>query len=150
MNMMNRRGFLRCAGASLGLGLLDRLALHAAELRRQERACILLWMAGGPSQYETFDPKPGSEGQGPTRAIATAIPGVRIAEHWPRVARATNDLCFLRSMTSREGNHGRATYLLHTSYAPTGGVTHPGFGSIVAQQLGRDDFDLPSFVSVQG
>src|SRR5262249_47483975 len=78
------------------------------------------------------------------------VPGIQIAEHWQRTASVMKDLAVIRSMTSREGNHGRATYLLHTSYAPTGGVVHPGFGSHVAQQLGPADFDLPHFVSISG
>src|SRR5438046_9976816 len=61
-----------------------------------------------------------------------------------------NDLAVIRSMSSKEGNHGRATYLLHTSYPPSGGIVHPGFGSLVAQQLGTADFDLPHFVSISG
>jgi hypothetical protein len=148
---VSRRGFLRWLGAgTVGVSLFDRLTLFADEVRRQQRSCILLWMAGGPSQFETFDPKPGAETQGPTRAISTATPGIQIAEHWVRVARATNDLAIIRSMTSREGNHGRATYLLHTSYPPSGGIVHPGMGSLVARELGRANFDLPNFVSIQG
>jgi uncharacterized protein (DUF1501 family) len=151
---LSRRGFLRAATAGTfglaGLGWLDALALHARELRQQHRACILLWMAGGPSQFETFDPKPGAETQGPTRAIATAVPGIRIAGHWTKVSGVANELAIVRSMTSREGNHGRATYLLHTGYAPSGGIVHPGFGSIVASEIGPEEFDLPSFVSISG
>jgi hypothetical protein len=148
---VSRRGFLRSlAAGAAGLTLFDRLTLHADELRRQGRACILLWMAGGPSQFETFDPKPGAETQGPTRAIPTCVSSIRIAEHWPRTARVMRDLAVIRSMTSREGNHGRATYLLHTSYPPSGGVVHPGFGSLVAREIGLTDFDLPGFVAIQG
>jgi hypothetical protein len=150
---VSRRGFLRTVGAGAalaGLGLFDRLTLHADELRRQRKACILLWMAGGPSQFETFDPKPGAETQGPTRAVPTAAPGVAVAEHWTRTAGVMRELAVLRSMTSREGNHGRATYLLHTSYPPSGGIVHPGFGAHVARALGPADFDLPGFVSIQG
>ncbi len=148
---LSRRGFLRwVAAGSAGLGWFDFLTLHAEELRRARKACILLWMAGGPSQFETFDPKPGADTQGPTRAIPTAVPGVQIAEHWKHVARVAGDLAIIRSMTSKEGNHGRATYLLHTGYSPSGGIVHPGFGSIVADELGPDAFDLPHFVSIQG
>jgi hypothetical protein len=151
---LHRRGFLRWIGAGAaawaGLSWLDRLTLHAEELRKARKACILLWMAGGPSQFETFDPKPGAETQGVTRAIPTAVPGVSVAEHWQKTAGVTNELAIIRSMTSKEGNHGRATYLLHTGYAPSGGVVHPGFGSIVASELGQPDFDLPQFVSIQG
>ncbi len=151
---VSRRGFLRRMGAGAagfaGLSWLDRLTLHAEELRKARKQCILLWMAGGPSQFETFDPKPGAETQGPTRAIPTAVPGITIAEHWQKTAGVTNELAIIRSMTSKEGNHGRATYLLHTGYAPSGGIVHPGFGSIVANELGQADFDLPQFVSIQG
>jgi len=144
-----RRGFLAACGVA-GLGIAGRLAARADDLKKQNRACILLWMAGGPSQFETLDPKPGAPTQGPTKAIATAVPGIQIAEHMPRMAGVMQDLALIRSMTSKEGNHGRATYLLHTSYPPSGGITHPGFGSLVAQQLGEADFDLPHFVSISG
>jgi hypothetical protein len=151
---LSRRGFLRWLGIGsaglAGLSWLDCLTLHAEEMRRAHKACILLWMAGGPSQFETFDPKPGAETQGPTRAIPTVVPGIRIAEHWTKLAGQARELAFIRSMTSKEGNHGRATYLLHTGYAPSGGVVHPGFGAIAARELGQADFDLPHFVSIQG
>src|SRR5438067_2393673 len=151
---VSRRGFLRrvAAGSAAVAGLRwsDYLSAYAGELKKQGRACILLWMAGGPSQFETFDPKPGAPTQGPTKAIATSATGVQIAEHWTNMARVMKDLAVIRSMTSKEGNHGRATYLLHTSYPPSGGITHPGFGALVAQQLGAADFDLPNFVSISG
>src|SRR6516164_585057 len=145
---ISRRGFLHCLAA--GGAAFAGLSAFADQLKKQGRACILLWMAGGPSQFETFDPKPGAETQGPTRAIMTSVPGIQVAEHWTRTARVMKDLAVVRSMTSKEGNHGRATYLLHTSYAPSGGVVHPGFGSVVANELGPDDFNLPHFVSIQG
>src|SRR5262249_4992146 len=90
------------------------------------------------------------ETQGPTKAIDTAVSGVRIAEHWTRTAGVTKELAILRSLTSKEGNHGRATYLLHTGYAPSGGIVHPGIGSLVAKELGPAEFDLPPFGSIQG
>ena len=113
---LSRRCFLSCVG--VGGAAFAGLSAYAGELKKQGRSCILLWMAGGPSQFETFDPKPGAATQGPTRAIATRVPGLQIAEHWPRTATVMNDLAVIRSMTSREGNHGRATYLLHTSTHP--------------------------------
>lgn len=149
---ISRRSFLRlAAGAAVAGGVgADSLAARAPEMRRQGKACILLWMAGGPSQFETFDPKPGAETQGPTKAIDTTAPGVRIAEHWQHTAGVMRDVAVLRSLTSKEGNHGRATYLLHTSYAPSGGIVHPGFGSLAAQALAPEDFDLPHVVSISG
>src|SRR5438445_13412432 len=148
---LSRRGFLRWVGAgAFGLSWLDYLTLHAEEMRKAHKACILLWMSGGPSQFETFDPKPGAETQGPTKAIPTAVGGIAVAEHWTKVAGVTKDLTIIRSMTSKEGNHGRATYLLHTGYSPSGGVVHPGLGSLVANELGDPNFDLPYFVSISG
>src|SRR5438128_1693254 len=83
---ISRRGFLRRLGAGsaglAGCGWLDCLTVHAEQLRKAHKACILLWMAGGPSQFETFDPKPGADTQGPTRAIPSAVSGITVAEHW--------------------------------------------------------------------
>ncbi len=145
--LIGRRAFL--AGVA-GLAWAGGAAAAARQMRRQGKACILLWMAGGPSQFETFDPKPGAETQGPTRAIATGVPGLHVAEHWPRLAPLMKEVALIRSMTSAEGNHGRATYLLHTSYAPSGGIVHPGIGSHVAQELAHDDLDLPPVVAISG
>lgn len=152
--VISRRGFLRgVAGVGLagaGLRWSESLSVFAAEMKRRGKQCILLWMAGGPSQFESLDPKPGEETQGPTKAIDTDVPGVRIAEHWPKLAGVMKELAVIRSMTSKEGNHGRATYLLHTSYPPSGGIVHPGFGTLIAKELGQADFDLPQFVSISG
>src|SRR6516165_8518008 len=146
--VVSRRGFLRIAGSATVLGVAGRLSAHAGELQKQNRACILLWMAGGPSQFETLDPKPGAPTQGPTKAIPTTVSGIQVAEHLTKMAGVMKDFALIRSMTGREGNHGRATYLLHTGYPPSGGIVHPGFASLVAQQLGEADFDLPHVVSI--
>jgi hypothetical protein len=147
-----RRSFLRTvAVGAAGLGVLgwkDAVALHAAELRRRGMACILLFMRGGPSQFETFDPKPDTPNGGPTKAIPTAVPGIQIAEHWQNVARALGDIALVRSVTNKEGEHQRAAYQLHTGYAPGGGVKYPSLGSIVASEIGLPEFDLPHFVSI--
>src|SRR5262245_49859487 len=84
--VVSRRTFLRSmalstAGAA-ALSWKDNVALHAEELRKRGMACILLFMTGGPSQFETFDPKPGKDTGGPTKAIPTAVPGIEIAEGW--------------------------------------------------------------------
>src|SRR6516165_9711475 len=104
--VVSRRTFLRnvavgAAGFS-ALGWKDAVTLHAAELRKQGMACILLFMNGGPSQFETFDPKPGTTTGGPTKAIPTTIPGVQVAEHWPHVAEQMGDIALIRSMTNKE------------------------------------------------
>src|SRR4051812_6712066 len=152
--VLSRRGFFKGVGlGAAGLSALsftDLLAVHADELRRRQMACILLWMGGGPSQFETFDPKPDHANGGETKAIDTAVPGVRIAAGWEQTAKAMKDVALIRSMTNREGNHQRATYQLHTGYAPTGTVKHPAFGSVAASELGDPKFDLPHIVSIGG
>jgi hypothetical protein len=150
--VVSRRSFLRTvAVGAAGLGVLgwkDAVALHADELRRQGRACILMFMRGGPSQFETFDPKPGASTGGPTQAIQTAVEGIRIADSWPNVARAMRDIALIRSLNSREGEHQRATYQMHTGYLPIGGVRYPTLGSIVAREIGPRQSELPHFVSI--
>src|SRR5262245_11305815 len=100
---VSRRTWLRLsagiAGCSMS-GWLPRLADAAAAHPGRRRSCILLWMNGGPSQLDTFDPKPGHTNGGPFRAIATAVPGIRISEHLPRLARHLDRLVLVRSMTS--------------------------------------------------
>src|SRR5262249_26819801 len=101
---VTRRSFLAAIGVMGGLGWARPLPPRASELRGQARSCILLWTSGGPSQFESLDPKPGAETQGPTTAIPTTVPGVHIAEHWPRLAGVMKELAVIRSMTSLEGN----------------------------------------------
>jgi hypothetical protein len=155
--VVGRRGFLRTLGASaLGaaawgaLPFNDLMAANADDLRKRQMSCILLWMQGGPTQFETFDPKPDHANGAGTKAIETASPSIRIAEYWPKTAAMMSDIALVRSMTNREGNHQRATYQLHTGYQPTGTIKHPNFGCNVAAELADPRFDLPSFVSIGG
>lgn len=151
--VLSRRGFLQGIGAgamAAGLSFTDLMAVHADDLRKRQMACILLWMAGGPSQFETFDPKPDHANGGKTEVIQTAVPGITIAKGWEKVAAQMKDIALIRSMTNKEGNHQRATYQLHTGYAPTGTVKHPNFGCVAAAELGDPKFDLPHIVSVGG
>lgn len=146
---VSRRTFLRLGGAALaGSGLLGQISLHADEMKKQGRSCILVWLAGGPSQFETWDPKPGTPNGGETKAIGTAVSGVQLAEHWPRVAKSLDRWAVIRSMTNKEGAHERATYQLHTGRRPTGSLKFPNIGSVVADRLGRRDAELPNFVSI--
>jgi hypothetical protein len=152
--IIDRRTFLHSVGlgaASVGLlGWREAVTLKAAELRKQGKACILLFMTGGPSQFETFDPKPGHANGGPTKAIATSVPGIQLAENWTRLAKQMNQLSIIRSMTNKEGAHPRAVYQLHTGYLPSGAIKYPTFGSIVGKELGPAEFELPHFVNIGG
>lgn len=149
---VSRRRFIRyvaSAGAAAGmLSFRDLLALRADELRRQGRSMILLWMAGGPSQFETFDPKPGTDNGGPTEAIGTSVPGIQIAQGWDQTAQVMDQIALVRSLTNREGQHQRASYQLHTGYLPSGSVKHPSFASAVVKEIAPSDCELPAFVAV--
>lgn len=129
-------------------GWLGTLAAHGARDRQRRRSCILLWMSGGPSQLDTFDLKPGHPNGGPFKPIQTGVPGIQISEHFSQLAKLADHLAIIRSMTSKEGDHGRATYLLHTGYVPQGPVDYPALGSLVSKELGDDRAELPSFVSI--
>src|SRR5688500_14336491 len=110
---VDRRRFLRVGGVSVGgtlAGWFGRLANVAAADPKRKRACIVLWMNGGPSQMDTFDLKPGHENGGPFKEVATAVTGVRISEHLPKLAERMKHIGLVRSMTSKEGDHGQATY----------------------------------------
>jgi len=148
----SRRSFLHCVSAgALAAGTLDfrdLMSVQAAELRKQGMSLILLWMQGGPSQFETFDPKPGTDTGGPTEAIETAAAGIRIARGWEQTARQMNDIALIRSMTNKEGEHARATYQMHTGYIPTGTLRHPSLGCAIAKEIAAPDHDLPAVVSI--
>jgi hypothetical protein len=152
--LVGRRHFLQSislAGLASGsLAWTDGLSLHAEELRQQGRACILLWMQGGPSQLETFDPKPGHTNGGETKAIATNVAGIQFADNLPKLAQVADRLAVVRSMTTREGEHQRATYLMHTSYLPTASVKYPAMGAIVAHEIKDVACELPAFVRIGG
>lgn len=120
-------------------------------LNAQAEAVIVLWLAGAPSQFETFSPKPKSKNGGSTKAIATNTSGIELAENLPLLAQQMDKITLIRTLTSKEGNHNRASYLMHTSYPPTGVVKHPSFGAITAKELGgAKEFDLPYFISLTG
>lgn len=154
---MHRREFLR-AGAAGGLGLVLSTWLARAEAApkkappaapKQAKHVIVLWMNGGPSHIDTWDPKQGKVA-GPHKAIKTAVPGLLISEHMPELARVANKLAVVRGMTSKEGNHVRAQYLLHTGYAPNPTVQHPSLGAWVSKKMGEPASGLPAFVSLNG
>jgi hypothetical protein len=148
----NRRDFLQTSAAGLAtagtLGLSDLPTLRAEQLKHTGRAMILLWMQGGPSQFETFDPKPGTPNGGPTTAIDTSVAGIQVAQDWSRTAQVMNEIALLRSMTNKEGEHQRATYQMHTGYVPTGTLRHPSVGAALAKELSDKTCDLPPVVSI--
>jgi len=151
---VRRRDFLKQltlgAGAlgAVQLGWRDLLIAQAAELRKQQRSMILLWMDGGPSQFESFNPKPGSDNQGPATTIATKLPGVQFAEFWPKVANVADKISFIRSMRSGEADHFRAIKLVRSGYPINPTIAYPTWGSVVARDRFDAAFELPAFVRV--
>lgn len=153
---LNRRGFVK-----LGIGgLMSMLfaqfldptmakALGKAGAAKPKN-CILLWMNGGPSHLDTWDPKPGATTGGPFKAIKTRASGIEICEHMPQIADVADHLAIVRSMSTKEGNHQRAQYLMHTGYTPNPTVTHPSLGAWVNEELGNPNSDMPNFVSISG
>ena len=150
---ISRRSFVK-TGISSFLGLIAMQHFGSNSLAQLEdvipraKHCIVLFMSGGASQLDTFDPKPGTQNGGPFAAIPTSAKGVQVSEHLPNVAEQAHHLSIIRSMVSREGNHERARYLLHTGYAPGGAVRHPTLGSITSYYLEDELLDLPSCVNV--
>jgi uncharacterized protein (DUF1501 family) len=129
-------------------GWLEALARRAAAAGRRHKACILLWMDGGPSQHETFDPKPDApaEIRGEFPPIATSVPGITITDRLPQVARFMHHAAVLRGMSTPDSNHNTARVLMHTGYRQGGGVTYPTLGSLVAAEIGDREAVMPNFV----
>ncbi len=152
--VVSRRGMLKqlAAGAAAAgaatLGWRDLMMARADELRARGKSMILLWMDGGPSQYESFNPKIGSKYQGPAKAISTKLPGIEFAEYWPRTAQSLDKIALIRSMTSNESVHDRAIALVRTGYPPSVSIRYPTFGSVVARDRFDPHLDLPSFVRI--
>lgn len=144
----SRRNWLQTVAAVSCSPWLASLAHVVANDSQRKRACILLWMNGGPSHLDTFDLKPGHENGGPFQEIATATPGVRVSEHIPQVAKWSEKSVIVRSMTTKEADHGRATYLVRTGRPPEGIIQYPALGSIVANELGSKEAALPGYVSI--
>ncbi len=153
---MSRRHFMQhmatAAATVPALNFLTHLQANAAQVRKNQKACILMWMGGGPPTIDIWDLKPGSKNGGEFKPISTAATGVQISEHMPMTAKVMNDLSIIRSMSTREADHGRGRYYMHTSYVPNPTVVHPTFGSVVSHELGtkRKALEIPAFVSVGG
>ncbi len=156
----SRRRFMETtAKAFLGVGALGMTSRSQAALGPNlglpERAgaakhLIYLYMGGGMTHLDTFDPKPGHENQGPTKAIPTNVDGIRISEYLPGLANHADKLAILRSLTSTAGAHQQGNYLMHTSYEERATIRHPGLGAWLLKYKGRLNPNLPGSVFVGG
>lgn len=139
-----------CAGASWLTALANSLARAAEPAGGHEpaRSLILLWLAGGPSQLETFDPHPGGRIGGSTRAIPTAAKGVRLADGLERLAERMQSLSIVRSLVTNEGDHERGTAMVKTGYRPDPTAVYPSLGAICCHELPGEGVEVPRHVSI--
>jgi hypothetical protein len=122
-------------------------SVWADELRRQQKRVLLLWLAGGSSQLETWDPKPGRPTGGPFKAIPTNVPGVHICELMPKMAKLMNRVALVRSLDTRIADHGQAADMMQRGRRPEGEIAYPDIGAVIAKELGRPDSAVPDYVS---
>ena len=136
-------------GTSLAMG--NSIRLHAAELKKNHKSAILLWMGGGPATIDLWDLKPGAATGGPFQPISTSG-DVQICEHLPMVAKQMHNLSIVRSMSTREADHDRGRYYMHTGFVPNANIEHPSYGSVVAHEImaNRSDLEIPPFISIGG
>ncbi len=151
-HMISRRSFLGAATAGLGLasgfsGMIEPAV--SAELARRERQVLLIWLHGGASQLETWDPKPGTDTGGPFRSIETSLPGVRISELMPQTARHIHRMALVRGVNTKEDDHGKGQYLMQTGRRELPGQEYPHLGSLAAKYLNSEQNPLPGYVHIQ-
>jgi len=153
---MSRRHFMsHLTGASAmtmpALAMGNTLLANADDLKRRRKSAILLWMGGGPSTMDIWDLKPGAPTGGPFRPIATSG-DAQISEHMPLMAKQMHNMAIIRSMSTREADHGRGRYYMHTGYVPNPNIEHPSYGAVLSHQLNhqRPELEIPPFVTVGG
>jgi hypothetical protein len=124
-----------------------RSPVLADELKRNDKRVILFWLAGGASQLETFDPKPGRPTGGPYRSIQTSIPGYQISELMPKMSTRLSRTAIIRSLDTGNGDHGGAARLMHMGRRDEPNVKYPDIGAVLARELGRADSAVPDNVA---
>ena len=145
-HFVSRRGFIgSAAGLSIG-SFLGQKAV-AEEIKKQGKSVIMLWLAGGASQLETWDPKPGAVTGGPFRSIQTSTPGIQISELMPKMAARLKDTCIIRSLNTKNADHGSGAQLMMRGRRDDAALKFPDLGSVIARELGKPDSPVPDYVS---
>ncbi|MEX2174146.1 MAG: DUF1501 domain-containing protein [Pirellulaceae bacterium] len=148
----NRRQWMQAASVGLlgtsASGWFPALAGELAADPQRRRHCILLWMTGGPTQTDTFDMKPGHANGGEFKEVATKSPGLRFSEHLPKLGEMAERMAVVRGLSTKEGDHGRGTFVVRTGQKPQGPIQYPAIGSSLSKALGRDDDAVPHYVSI--
>ena len=149
----DRRDFLRVGCLSfLGISLTQYLQLKhvmaaagVLDKKAKAQACILVWLGGGPSQVDTWDPKPNSS----FKPISTQVAGIQISELFPRIAEQMDRLAIIRSMHTEENDHGAGTHYVVTGHRPNPAMEFPSFSSIITKEAGARN-DVPPHLMVPG
>lgn len=149
-HVMSRRGFL---GGLAGLGMASGFAPFinasaSAAMAKDQKQMLVIWLAGGASQLETWDPKPKTETGGPFRAIETSVPGIQICELLPQTARQMHHMALVRGLNTNENDHGKGHYLMHTGRAESPGAEYPHLGSLAARFLAKGTEPLPGYIHI--
>jgi hypothetical protein len=145
-----RAGFVGFTGFSISQGIMPLTALALPE-RRKARAVIMLWMSGGASQLDTWDPKPGANNGGPIKGVETKAKGVQYSEYLSQLAREHGDkIAVVRTVKSNIPDHELGSYYMHTGYPRNPTVVHPAIGSLVAKEGHKPEDQLPGYVSING
>ncbi|MEO8353258.1 MAG: DUF1501 domain-containing protein, partial [Chthoniobacteraceae bacterium] len=153
-HIVSRRHFFRSLAGAGAAAALPNFGLFtaptvAAEMARTERRMIVINMAGGLSQLESWDPKPGTLTGGPFRAIPTSVPGIHISELLPKTAKVMHHLALVRSINTHEDDHGKGDYIMSTGRRKTPALEYPALGAVVAKALDRDGTDaLPGHIVI--
>jgi hypothetical protein len=129
--------------------IAERLAraAEAAPRGQAAKSVIVLWMQGGPSQLETFDPHPNSAVSFGSKAIDTAVPGIQLGEGLDQLAELMPHVSLVRSIISKEGDHERATYNLKNGWRPDPTLIHPSLGAILTHET-KDNVEIPRHISI--
>jgi uncharacterized protein (DUF1501 family) len=145
---VSRRQFL--AGAAAGAGALSfgGMVASAEQLRREDKRVLCIFLAGGVSQLESWDPKPGADTGGPFRSIPTTVPGVRISELLPYTANQMHRLALVRGINTMENNHGKGAYIMQTGRRESPAEKYPHLGAVCAKLLGSDENPTPGYIHV--
>jgi hypothetical protein len=153
LGLLSRRDWLRLSTAGVFggsmCGWLGPLAARAADDPKSRRSCIVIWLAGGPSQLETWDPKPEHKNGGPTKSIATSVTGIRISEHLPKLAKHMDRMVLVRSMNTAVEEHGQGAVLMSTGHLENDPVDYPSVGAAVSKELENAESPLPNYVSLR-
>src|SRR2546423_11960565 len=154
----SRRSFAQAALGLSGIGWLTPLAERLARAEENDphgkpaRSLIVLWMAGGPSQLETFDPHPGTKiSHDSTKAIDTTAKEIQIADNLPLVAEQMQSISLVRSLVSKEGDHERASYNVKTGFRPDPTLVHPSIGAVLCHKTEAADkptVEIPRHVTI--